>query len=240
MIMAYPKDMKALLAVVVMLVLQPVLFASEEAAPTLKQPIAELKLTNGKIFRNVTVVRYGKDSVTLKSDGGIGPLPYSYIPQPERGMMLVERDRPQPTAKTPAKRKIPGQVFITTRGAGSYKFSGVTVTAYPKIQYALASDRAKFLARSGDDDSYQEAWTKQLADISPIARTTTDADGKFTLTLPANESAVFLHCVATRLTSRYVADNLTNFTEIYMWVVPVSEDAKSFDLNGTNYLTFRQ
>lgn len=231
--------MKVLLTVVIALCLQSVLIGGEAPA-TLRQPIAELKLTNGKVFRNVSVVRYGKDSVTLKSDAGIGPLPYSYIPQPERGLMLAERDRPQPTAKAPAKREIAGQVFITTRGAGSYKFSGVNVIAYPKIQYAVASDRAKFLARSGDDDSYQESWTKQLADISPIARVTTDADGKFTLTLPPNESAVFLYCLATRLTSRYVADRLTSFTEVYMWVVPVSDDAKTFDLNGTNYLTFRQ
>ena len=80
------------------LILALVLFAASAFAadekkeePKLQFPIAELRLTNGATFRNVTVVRYEKDRVVLKSTGGVGSLAYSMIPEPTRSLMLAAR-----------------------------------------------------------------------------------------------------------------------------------------------------
>jgi hypothetical protein len=66
--------------------------AAEKAKEELVFPIAEMKLTNGRVWKNVTVVRYDKDTVVLKSAAGVGPLSYSLIPEPTRGLMLAERN----------------------------------------------------------------------------------------------------------------------------------------------------
>ena len=65
----------------------------DKAKEELVLPIAEMKLTNGRLWKNVTVVRYERENVVLKSSAGIGPIPYSYIPEPTRGLMLAERDK---------------------------------------------------------------------------------------------------------------------------------------------------
>jgi|ERR1035437_8794231 hypothetical protein len=64
----------------------------DEPKPAFTQPIAEIKLSNGAVFRNVTIVRYERERVVLKTSGGIGNILYSYIPEPLRAQMLVERD----------------------------------------------------------------------------------------------------------------------------------------------------
>lgn len=64
----------------------------EKAKEELVFPIAEMKLTNGRVWKNVTVVRYEKTNVLLKSSAGIGPLLYSYVPEPTRGLMIAARD----------------------------------------------------------------------------------------------------------------------------------------------------
>lgn len=63
----------------------------ETKKPAFVQPIAEMKLTNGTVFRNVTVVRYTRETVVLKSSAGLGPLAYTLIPEPLRSQMIAER-----------------------------------------------------------------------------------------------------------------------------------------------------
>ncbi len=65
----------------------------DKAKEELVLPIAEMKLTNGRVWKNVSVVRYEKENVVLKSSAGIGPLPYTYVKEPTRGLMLAERDK---------------------------------------------------------------------------------------------------------------------------------------------------
>jgi len=55
-------------------------------------PIAEMKLTNGRVWKNVTVIRYEKESVVVKSSAGVGPIPYNYVSEPLRGFLLTERE----------------------------------------------------------------------------------------------------------------------------------------------------
>lgn len=66
-------------------------FAAQDQS-AIVQPIPELKLTNGATFRNVTIVRYEKERVVLKSSSGVGPLGYNMIPEPLRSRMITERD----------------------------------------------------------------------------------------------------------------------------------------------------
>jgi hypothetical protein len=60
--------------------------------PQFAQPIPELRLPNGTVFRNVTVVRYEKERVILKSNAGVGGIPYYYVSEPLRSKMIAERD----------------------------------------------------------------------------------------------------------------------------------------------------
>lgn len=84
-----PVDVKSLL----FLFFAATLLGSEpEKKPILIQPIPELKLTSGTVFKNVIVVRYEKERVVLKSSAGVAPLAYSYIPEPTRALMIAERD----------------------------------------------------------------------------------------------------------------------------------------------------
>lgn len=47
-------------------------------------PLPELRLVNGTVFRNVSVIRYEAERVVLKSSAGVGPLSYTMIAEPLR------------------------------------------------------------------------------------------------------------------------------------------------------------
>jgi hypothetical protein len=206
------------------------------AADPAAAPLPELKLTNGTVFRNVTVVRYDRETVTLKSNAGTGPIRYAMLPEPIRVKFIAERDAAlmiaaEKAVPPPAKpRTLTGQVYVTTRGAGAYKFSEVTVTAYPKVNYEQISGLVRVRTTVSTPELYKvAAWKKELADVKPIATATTDADGRFTLTLPADASQVFLFGTTTRLLA-------TGRTELNLWSIPVPDDAATFDLNSSNLL----
>lgn len=61
------------------------LFSQEKTIP-------ELKLTNGKIFYEVVVLRYDHDKVMLRSKTGIGPISYQMISEPARSEFIAARD----------------------------------------------------------------------------------------------------------------------------------------------------
>lgn len=64
-----------------------------EERDELAAPIPELRLTNGTVFRQVTVVRYETERVVLKSSAGVGGISYQMIPEPLRSKMLAARDQ---------------------------------------------------------------------------------------------------------------------------------------------------
>lgn len=78
--------------------------AEDERKPAFEQPIPEVRLTNGTVFRNVSVVRYDATTVSLKSHIGVGSIAYSMIPEPLRTQMLAERDAAK-VAKAKQQRK---------------------------------------------------------------------------------------------------------------------------------------
>jgi hypothetical protein len=167
----------------------------------------ELKLTNGATLHNVSVVRWEKDRVILKHAGGADPVRYDHIDAGQRAIVLEARDaaaaaaakakaeQPIVPSAPPAGNVIEGQAFIVTRGAGNYKLGGMTIYAFP-------SERMR---------AFETNMTVELGE--PIARATTDAEGKFKLKLP-NAEDYFLFARSTRLAGSHQED--------YEWIVQSS------------------
>lgn len=169
----------------------------------------EITLQNGTVLRGVTVQRWEKDGVVIRYVGGVAPVKFRHMAEQSRSVWELAANEGAASAAADASktRTVTGTVFITTKGAGAYKFAGARVAAYPieNIEFAKAG-------RVADGGA-------------PIATATTDADGKFSLALPGSKSA-FLYCVARRLLKK--DDYETN-----IWIVPVGAK-EVVDLNGSN------
>lgn len=130
--------------------------------------------------------------------------------------------RPPAAPSAPAaiglERTIAGQVFVTTRGAGSYKFAGAHIAAYDDQEFEkLARWQHSFLAERHNEyvrgrpvsrsKIIFETWLKALVRTRPVAAAQTDADGNFTLRIPEGVP-VFLVCHTTRLVGKDEEANL--------------------------------
>lgn len=168
-------SMRALRTIVLFGVLSAGVIGAE--TPPLPQPLPEVKLTTGAVFKNVTVVRYEKDKVALKWASGNASYAYSMIQEPLRGQMIAARDAsaaaPSPSAVPeagPAPRVIKGEAFI---GGGEsqglrVKFAGLKIAAYE-----LSKARAAFD-------------TNTAPELPPsIAETESDGEGRFEIEVPA-------------------------------------------------------
>ncbi len=181
---------------------------SAKEKSVITQPIAELKLTNGAVFRNVSIVRYEREMVVLKISGSNAPFQYRYIPEPLRTQMFAERDaelaKPKPAAVPiipgveKSSRAYEGQAFVVTRGAGNYKLGDMAVYAFPKSVWYEAESTVGGTMNFG----------------RPLARAKTDAEGKFKLQLPTEED-FFIFAQASRLAG--------SSAEYYQWTVKSSE-----------------
>ncbi len=76
------------------------------------------------------------------------------------------------------------------------------------------------------DAARYKTWQNALANLTPIAKTTTDADGNYSLAI-TSRGAVYLCCVAKR------QKFYTN--EYNIWAVPIAESGR-LDLNNQNRL----
>lgn len=124
------------------------------------------------------------------------------------GMGAAPARRPPP----PPPYTIAGDVFIATRGAGAYKFSAVTVTAFPAHTLdgvlTVAADlyrrdpdkpeRDGFVSGAFRSAALQQA-VKAFQLTGPSA--TTDSEGRFSLTITDGQP-VWLYCHAHRLVGR--------------------------------------
>lgn len=207
----------------------------ETTIPTMP---SEVTLTSGRVLRNVQVVRWEKDRVVLKYTGGIDPIAFSIIKEPSPAALTAIRDnakKAEAKINAPSNRSISGQVFVTTRGAGAYKFAGATVRAFPlsaldsmnsTVEGEISSARAQnsaFSALSLEGLRYR-AWLKAAENFTPVAETSTDADGIYRLTITSKQQ-VFILCAAVRIAG--------SVTEYNIWTVPV-EKADRLDLNVSN------
>lgn len=206
-------------------------FAAEPAAPKLPN---EIKMTSGTVLRNISVVRWASDHVVLKHANGVDPIRFAYIAEPYRSQVIAFRDAAKsapPATATAAGREsvIKGQVFITTRGAGSYKFGSTEVIAYPLADYENIQRNYRAMRPSiPNDTGHITTMQKLVAALTPVSRATTDADGLFSLKVPAGQP-VFLYAVSTR--------RLTYSTEYNLWTVPADSTADRVDLNTDNCIT---
>lgn len=167
----------------------------------------EVQLRNGVVLHRVTVVRWEKDRVVLKHVGGADPIRYVDIADSQKAAIMARGEyeiahpaAPRQAATAPAGDNggsntiiYKGSVFVPTvvnrdikspygvpPEAGVYKFSGVTVYAFPLP--ALS-------AFEGEHDTIDLP--------KPLATAITDADGVFTLSVPAGIPH-FIFCQAQR------------------------------------------
>ncbi|HZP61568.1 MAG TPA: hypothetical protein VFB27_14685, partial [Opitutaceae bacterium] len=103
-----------------MRLLLPLLFlcvfaAAVSAAPSIDQPFAELKLSDGRVLRNARLRSFNSDSIFVKCDDGILQLPYRAFPadlQPQlaqaRAKALAADSASAPPPNPPAPPVAPG------------------------------------------------------------------------------------------------------------------------------------
>jgi hypothetical protein len=206
---------------------------------------SDVTLTTGRVLRNVQVLRWETNRVVLKYSGGVDPIAFSLFksPTPEQLPAIRESDlekKAAATAKANAEpRKIAGQVFVTTRGTGSYKFSGARVRAFSPGAIESARQRfsgrlpAGFRMRSSEEQAVIVAntWVDLLGDETALADTTTDADGNFILALKPGQNA-WLFCTAGRLVGPTKEQNT--------WLAPLPVESDRLDLSNRNLWTWTE
>jgi hypothetical protein len=160
----------------------------------------ELKLASGATLRNTRVERWEKDVVVVRHAGGIDPVRFTTLAPESRAKIdeiLKAQNEP---------RVVRGTVFVTTRGAGAYKFANTIVIAYPQSAFPSGA-------------------SKPADGAVPLGLATTNADGRFEIKLKDSKPAV-LYCVAHR---RAAGD-----LEVNRWVVPIRRE--EMDLSEINSL----
>lgn len=189
------------------------LFAQAPAAPAADplSKIPELALSDGRVLKDATIGGFGAETVVVRHKGGSAVLRYEFLPDEQRA--AAEKKRPggarsftrqagsEAAAAAGGSQTVAGQVFITTRGAGAYKFSGVTVHAFP----------------SNAAGAWQATNANPVPMPKPLATATTDADGKFAMRVPKGASFL-LWAQAKRL----LRDGRT---EEFEWRIPSAEIA---------------
>lgn len=160
----------------------------------------ELHLTNGAVLKNVSAVTWEKDRVVIKHAGGTVGIFFRHIAEPDCTAALAAREaaleRGPAAAPAPAGEKtktFAGQVFIATRGGTNVKLGGVKVRVFGLESLSQFETNANTIALP-----------------KPIATVLTDADGKFSVSVPA-ERTVFIFAQGQRLVGRD--------QEIYTWTV---------------------
>jgi hypothetical protein len=197
------------------------LFADEPASAPTPSPTpvptmpANIKLTNGTILRNVSVVRWMKESVTLRHTGGADTIYYNYIAEPDRTTVLAVRDDAIKNGKTDLSPKrannlVKGTISVTSDDGSEIQLSGVTV-------YAVPIDALNMLATNAT----------RLRLPKPLATAVTGPEGQFSMTVPTGED-FFIFAKATK----FVGQGWQH----YEWRVPISQvaDRQSLNLNGAS------
>lgn len=143
-----------------------------------------ITLADGRVLQGATLIAHRTEDVTIRHKGGVAVLRYEHLPAHLRAE--AEKKRPggprYHAGETAAKKKtITGQIFVQTRGSGPYKFGNAIVRAFP-VDYLA---QWQFVSRP-------------IRLPVPLAETTTDGDGRFTLNLPEGV-AFFIYARGSRL-----------------------------------------
>ncbi len=120
---------------------------------------------------------------------------------------------------------VSGEIFITTKGRDTIRLSAATVALFPLLDMEKHLD-----AKRGEDANKSKDWEFYLGGLpDPPYRTTTDSNGKFSLTVKPGQYAVLV------LDSRKVIMH----DESYQWLVRidamknVNVTLDNNNLNGT-------
>jgi hypothetical protein len=196
--------------------LQVVLLSSAFAQAVLAFP-SEVKLTNGAVLHKCSPVRWTSDYVVIKHVGGTDPIRFSAIAPEQRAEIMAARAQSETVkAAAPAAPKtlhVEGQCFITTKGAGAYKMSEVSVMFFPATVASLFETNMT---------------TVDLP--RPLQVCTSDADGKFSVELKPDEGPWFVVAQAKRHVG--AASNRDPW-EYYEWRLPFDGQAQ-LKLTGQN------
>lgn len=188
----------------------------------------EIRLSSGGVLRNTSPVRWTNDAVVIKHAGGADPVRFEHIAEPDRTAVVSARPSGAQPAKSPPKtlriEKVSGQVFITTRGAGAYKFSGEEVTFFPLTDLdAFKSIRQVRRSSVPSLANEYSAWQAAFEGRVPVAKARTDADGKYSIDRLEGK-AVFVACHARRL--------VAGREEHFYWLLPVTSSDLNLDLSN--------
>jgi hypothetical protein len=160
--------------------------AADETPDEVPPPVpSDVQLRNGAVLHKVTVLRWEKSLVVLKHAGGADPIRYVDIADSQKAAIMARGQyeiahppipRPPPPDAAAGKNVViyKGQVTIptvdpVTKVGAVYKFAGIAVYVFPL---------SALKAFDGEIDPVDLP--------KPIVRTTTDADGNFLLSVPAD------------------------------------------------------
>lgn len=189
------------------LLLSALILSPLQAEPIdLSQTLPTVALKDGRVLQNVQITTYKTETVFLRHRHGAAVVRYEYLPADIR--IAAEQKRPGGPRILPGEilresdgERIAGQVFITTVGQGSYKFTDITV-------YALPITAAS-------------AWRSRTDPVrlpKPLAKSLTDADGTFELHLPPGQPFILF-----AQASRGRVSATQSWQEHYEWRAPSSE-----------------
>ena len=234
------------------------------AAPEdISRPIAEVRLANGKVLKNVELKSYSGDPVSARWDGGAGTIPRKDLPAAVRALLpAVKRSttesngRPLLTEETGSARTLKGQVFIATRGGENAKLGAVEICAYSLPDYnaqvkwlqlgalakiAVALKQADNLDKTGEParaleirDTMAVERRKAFGTLARPGANGTKTDADGRFTLVHKIVGPYVVCASAQ---RIVG----NETEYYRWVVPSEEipdpsNVLLYDANETGFV----
>lgn len=189
--------------------------AEEKAAPTMP---SEVTLTSGRVLRNVQVLRWESNRVVLKHSAGADPISFALFKTPTPAELPAIKlastavlnksaeAKKAAQAEAAAPKKYEGQVFIVTRGAGSYLLGATPLRIY-------------FKARSEILDAYK--WSSDAPRPDEIA--VSDAEGRFSFMAPGTGPVTIV-----AKGKRLVGSNINHDYETYLWIVSVDEMPNRF------------
>ena len=144
------------------------------------EQMAELRLVNGKVFSNVTVIRLEQDRAILRTGSASFPLLYAMIAEPTRTRLLSERDQntKSQAEHSTASKIAPKHVVI----------SGSAFSGGMEQPYKFAGMKLQLITKEHADQNRTP--DGQIKATSFTLEAETDADGRFSLEVPSGSYVI--------------------------------------------------
>lgn len=158
------------------------------AAPFVDEPVAELRLKSGKVYRQAIAKSFSATSILVRHADGATSVKYDELPdelaaaadakKPEAKPLIDPRKQPAVVLHNGPTTTVSGQIFIATKGSENVKLGNVRVSilsrddyqkqrAWQKSQLNPTADAAKqkALRAVGNDTVYAHAQADLYQDI---------------------------------------------------------------------------